>query len=86
MAAPQSRLRQTTRIGLNPTPTPSDERMAKLKAAMALCRAGDLTALVDCDVTPSVLITVGALANASGDPFTYKLAHAILAQMFPRHV
>jgi hypothetical protein len=39
-------------------PAPSDDRMAKLKAAINESRDGDLAALLDCHVTASELIAV----------------------------
>lgn len=64
--------------------TPSDERMAKLKAAINRTRDGDLTALLNCDVTPEDLVTIGALAKATDDAFTYDLTQQLLDQMFGR--
>lgn len=64
--------------------TTSDERMAKLKAAINLTRDGDLAALLDCDVTPEDLITISALARASDNAFTFGLTQQLLAAMFDR--
>jgi hypothetical protein len=95
MAAPQSRLRQTTRVGLTPpkaicepvyvkgTPmsTLSDERMAKFKVAINQCRDGDLSALCDIEIALAEMITINALAKATGDTFTYGLTKRLLTSM-----
>ena len=52
-------------------PTESDERMAKLKAAINQCRDGDLTALLGIEMVVAELVTISALAKANGDAFTY---------------
>ena len=50
-------------------PTPSDERMAKLKAAINQCRDGDLHALSGLAITNAELTTISALAKATGDAY-----------------
>jgi hypothetical protein len=62
-------------------PTPSDERMAKLKAAINQCRKGDLHALSGLAITNTELITISALAKATGDKFTYSLAQQLIRAM-----
>jgi hypothetical protein len=62
-------------------PTPSDERMAKLKTAINQCRNGDLHALSDLEISPADLITISAIAKATGDAFTYDLAQLLLRSM-----
>jgi Na+/proline symporter len=59
-------------------PTPSDERMAKLKAAINQCRKGDLHALSGLAITSAELATISALAKATGDTFTYDLAQRLI--------
>jgi hypothetical protein len=54
-------------------PTESDERMATLKAAINECRDGDLTALLGIEIGVAELVTISALAKATGDAFTYRL-------------
>jgi hypothetical protein len=65
-------------------PAPSDDRMAKLKAAINESRDGDLAALLDCHVTASELIAVSAVAKASGDQYMYSMVEALLDAMFNR--
>jgi hypothetical protein len=60
-------------------PTDSDERMAKLKAAINRCRHGDLSALLGIEMGIADLITIGALAKATGDIFTHSLTQRLLA-------
>jgi hypothetical protein len=48
----------------SPIPTPSDERMAKLRAAINQCRNGDLHALSGLAITNAELTTISALAKA----------------------
>jgi hypothetical protein len=60
-------------------PTESDERMAKLKAAINQCRDGDLTALLGIEMGVADLVTISALAKATGDAFTYRLTQRLLA-------
>ena len=67
----------------SPMPTPSDERMAKLKAAINQCHNGDLDALSGLAITNAELITISALAKASGDTFAYDLAQLLLRSMDP---
>ena len=62
-------------------PTSSDERMAKLKAAINQCRNGDLLALSGLAITNAELTTISALAKASGDTFAYDLAQLLLRSM-----
>ena len=47
--------------------------MAKLKAAINQCRDGDLTALLGIEMGVADLVTISALAKATGDAFTYRL-------------
>ena len=58
--------------------TESDVRMAKFKAAMTQYREGDVSALMGCDITPTELMTISALAKASGDAVTFGLAQRFL--------
>ena len=58
--------------------TESDVRMAKFKAAMKQYREGDMSALMDCDITPTELMTISALAKAAGDAVTFGLAQRLL--------
>ena len=62
-------------------PTSSDERMAKLKAAINQCRNGDLLALSGLTITNAELTTISALAKASGDAFAYDLAQLLLKSL-----
>jgi hypothetical protein len=62
-------------------PTSSDERMAKLKAAINQGRNGDLHALSGLAITNAELTTISALAKASGDTFAYDLAQLLLRSM-----
>jgi hypothetical protein len=62
-------------------PTPSDERMAKLKAAINQCRNGDLHALSGLAITNTELITISAIAKATGDTFTHNLAQQLISAM-----
>lgn len=62
-------------------PTPSDERMAKLKAAINQCREGNLAAMFGIEIALADLITVSALAKATGDAFTYGLTQRLLVSM-----
>ena len=61
--------------------TLSDVRMAKFKAAINRCRSGDLSALCDIEIALAELITINALAKATGDAFTYSLTQRLLASM-----
>ena len=61
--------------------TLSDERMAKFKAAINRCRKGDLGALFGIEISHAELVTVGALAKAAGDTFTYGLTQRLLKSM-----
>ena len=65
----------------SPMPTPSDERMAKLKAAINQCRDGDLHALSGLEISTADLITISALAKAADDAFAYDLAQLLLRSM-----
>jgi hypothetical protein len=47
--------------------TTSDERMAKLKAAINQCRKGDVHALSGLEISPADLLTISALDKAAGD-------------------
>jgi hypothetical protein len=67
-------------------PTPSDERMAKLKAAINRCGDGDIHALSGLEIAPADLITISALAKATGDAFTYGLAQQLLRAMDSRNL
>ena len=58
--------------------TLSDERMAKLKAAIDRCRNGDLGALFGIEISRTELITISALAKAANDTFAYGLAQRLL--------
>jgi hypothetical protein len=49
-------------------PTPSDMRMARFKAAINECREGDLSALLGIEMGVAELVTISALAKATGDP------------------
>jgi hypothetical protein len=60
-------------------PTESDERMAKLKAAINQCRDGDLSALLGIEMGVAELVTISALTKATGDAFTYRLTQRLLA-------
>ena len=60
--------------------TESDERMAKLKAAIDQCRRGSVSALLGIEMSPADLITIGALAKAAGDTFTYGLTQRLLGR------
>ena len=62
-------------------PTPSDERMAKLKAAINQCRDGDLGALFELEISHTELVTISALAKATGDTFTFGLTQRLLRSM-----
>jgi hypothetical protein len=62
-------------------PTPSDERMAKLKAAINQCRKGDLHALAGLAITQAELTTINALAKATEDAFTYNLTLQLMRAM-----
>jgi hypothetical protein len=59
-------------------PTESDMRMAKLKAAIDRCRQGDASELLGIEISPADLLTIGALAKATGDTFTYRLTQRLL--------
>ena len=61
--------------------TESDIRMAKLKAAINRCRDGNLSALFDLEISHTELITISALAKATGDTFTYSLTQRLLASI-----
>ena len=61
-------------------PTDSDERMAKLKAAIDRCRKGDVSPLLGIEMSPAELITISALAKAAGDMFTYRLTQRLLGR------
>ena len=63
-------------------PTESYERMAKLKAAINQCRDGDLTALLGIEMGVAELVTISALAKATGDAFTYSLTQRLLATRY----
>jgi hypothetical protein len=67
-------------------PTPSDERMAKLKAAINQCRKGDFHALSGFEISPADLLTISALAKAAGGAFTYDLAQLLLRAMDSRNL
>jgi hypothetical protein len=62
-------------------PTPSDERMAKLKAAINQCRDGDVHALSGLEISTAELTTISALAKPTGDAFAYELAQLLLRSM-----
>jgi hypothetical protein len=64
--------------------TLSDERMAKFKAAINRCRKGDLGALFGIEISHAELVTVSALAKATGDTFTHSLTQRLLASMEDR--
>jgi hypothetical protein len=66
--------------------TPSDERMAKLKAAINQCRIGDLRALSGLEIAAADLITISALARAVGDAFTYNLTQQLLDTLNDRKI
>ena len=61
--------------------TPSDERMAKLRAAINRCRHGDLSAMFGLEIALADLITINALAKATGDTFTHGLTQRLLDSM-----
>ena len=61
--------------------TPSDVRMAKLKSAINRCRHGDLSTMFGLEVACADLITISALAKATGDAFTFNLTQRLLASM-----
>jgi hypothetical protein len=61
-------------------PTESDERMANLKSAINRCRKGDARALLGIEMSPAELITISALAKATGDTFTYRLTQRLLGR------
>jgi hypothetical protein len=63
-------------------PTESDERMARLKAAINQCRDGDLTALLGIEMGVAELVTISALAKATGDAFTYRLTQRLLTSAY----
>ena len=65
----------------NPMLTPSDVRMAKLKAAINQCRHGDVSAMFGIEAACADLVTISALAKATGDTFTYRLTQQLLASM-----
>ena len=58
--------------------TESDERMAKLKAAINRCHEDDLSELMGCEITRTELMTIRALAKAAGDAFTYQVTSRLL--------
>ena len=74
----------------SPMPTPSDERMAKLKAAINQCRDGDVHALSGLEISTAELTTISALAkptvmplpttwrNYSSDQWTNRLCSSAL--------
>jgi hypothetical protein len=62
-------------------PTESDERMAKLKAAIDRYRDGDVSAGLGVEVTEADLVTISALAKATGDAFTFGLTQRLLTAM-----
>ena len=64
--------------------TPSDMRMAKLKAAIDRCRDGNLSAMLGIEISRADLITIGALAKATGDTFTHNLTQRLLGKMQSR--
>jgi hypothetical protein len=43
--------------------------MAKFKAAIDQCRGGNLSAMFDLEISLTELITINALAKATGDTF-----------------
>jgi hypothetical protein len=45
------------------------------------CRNGDLHALSGLEISPADLITISAIAKATGDAFTYDLAQLLLRSM-----
>jgi hypothetical protein len=61
--------------------TESDERMAKLKAAINRCRDGGLRPLFNLEISRAELITISALAKATGDAFTYNLTRKLIRSM-----
>ena len=61
--------------------TLNDMRMAKLKAAINRCRDGDLNAMFGLEISCADLITINALAKATGDTFTYRLTRLLLDSM-----
>ena len=65
-------------------PTESDERMAKLKAAIDRYRDGDFSAVLGVEVAEADLLTISALAKAAGDAFTFSLTPRLLAAMKTR--
>ena len=64
-----------------PMLTPSDVRMAKLKAAINRCRDGDLSAMYGIEISSADLITINALAKATGDTFGCRLSRLLLDSM-----
>jgi hypothetical protein len=58
--------------------TESDERMAKLKAAISRCHEDDMSALRGCEITRAELMTIRVLAKAAGDAFTYEVTTRLL--------
>ena len=62
-------------------PRPSDEHMVKLKAAINRCRDRDVSAMFSLKVASPDLITLNALAKATGDTFTYRVTQGLLAAM-----
>ena len=56
-------------------------RMARLKAAIDRYRDGDVSAVLGVEVTEADLITISALAKATGDAFTFGLTQRLLAAM-----
>ena len=60
-------------------PATSEERMARLKTAINECRRGDLIPLLGIEMEIADLITISALAKATGDTFTHSLTQRLLA-------
>ena len=64
--------------------TESDMRMATLKAAINECREGNLSAMLNIEISRADLITIGALAKAAGDTFAHSLTQRLLGKMSNR--
>jgi hypothetical protein len=50
--------------------TESDMRLARVTAAINECREGDLSTMLNIEISRAHLITIGALAKAAGDTFS----------------
>lgn len=65
--------------------TDGDMRIARLKAAINECREGNLSAMLNIEISRADLITIGALAKAAGDTFAHSLTQRLLGKVTDRN-